>query len=225
MTEVRDLDMALGKVDPATGRAVADPRRPEPAGRLHLRPRRLRHPPGSGRPAQLPGARPGQPQRRGGGSDTGNDDGRPRSRPPRSASRDKVTDQRPNPFIAGYSQQSDFGNTVRITLYDLTDPTNPVYVGGYNPDDPTATADWGLTDKAGPVRPRRDRRRPAGPPGRRADPRRADRLTGHRLSRPRLPDGPVRLGVQATDLSGTRGPIATFQFTLDTTAPAAPAAP
>ena len=38
-----------------------------------------------------------------------------------------------------------------IKLYDLSDPANPRYIGGYNPDapDPAATVELGLTDRAG----------------------------------------------------------------------------
>ena len=110
-------------------------------------------------------------------------------------------------------------NAVRITLYDLSG-ANPRYVGGFNPDDPITTADWGLTDKAGRFV-------------------HVETVDGQRVLRPgvqivagltdyqgvpldiaRLADGSVRLGVQATDLSGTRGPVEDFLFTLDTTPPA-----
>ena len=63
---------------------------------------------------------------------------------PRPAGSVSGTDSRPatpivtvtQPVIDGLSEQTAFGNVVRITLLDLTDPTNPVVIGGYDPADP-----------------------------------------------------------------------------------------
>ena len=132
IADVSDLDLALGKIDPTTGRPVAVAGRPEPPGR-DLRPRRLRHPLAPLVQTNLLALDPQNPAR--GGSDTG------------ASSTDKITND-PNPFIVGYSQQSAFGTTVRITLFDLTDPANPVYIGGFGRAT-TRPASLGQTDANG----------------------------------------------------------------------------
>ena len=59
----------------------------------------------------------------------------------------------PQPVIDGLSEQSAFGNTVYITIVDMTDPTNPRIIGGY---DPEQSGDR----RSRPIRPaRRDRSR------------------------------------------------------------------
>ncbi len=102
------------------------------------------------------------------------------------------------PVIKGLSEQTAFGNTVRISLIDLTDPTNPVIIGGYDPSDPTTDVPANWTDSAGhfsvQVRP------------------------GHFLPNGTT-DGMKLIGVQAIDQAGTEGNIGQFRFTLDTTAP------
>ena len=40
------------------------------------------------------------------------------------------------PVIDGLSEQTAFGNTVYITLVDMTDPSNPRIIGGYDPSTP-----------------------------------------------------------------------------------------
>jgi subtilisin-like proprotein convertase family protein len=216
VADVRDLDMSLGKIDPVTGRPVAVAGDPNMLvawtfgrGAFGIRlapivlPELLALDP---RSPDVPGIRDG-------GSDSGNDDGT--AYPPGPPTfRDKVTNV-VSPFIAGFSQQSAFGTTVNITLYDLADPANPVYVGGYNPADPAGSANFGLTDSAGRFVNR--------------DPGTGTLIPGIQVRAgvpgsgiARLPDGLVRLGVQATDQAGVRGNMAVFEYTLDTTESAAP---
>ena len=194
---VRDLDLALGNIDPNSGRPrarlVVDPNDPSQdivspnlllattygRGQYAIRLAPTVFGASLGLDAKLPATA---------GSDSGN-----------VGSTIDFTDKITNvahPYIAGYSQLSAFGNTVYVTLFDLTDPDNPVYIGGY---DPNVAATFTSTTDAS---------------GRFSVPISAD-----------LPDGVRRIGVQATDQTGAKGNIATFQFTLDTTAPAKPNAP
>ena len=46
------------------------------------------------------------------------------------------------PVFDGLSEQTAFGNIVYITLVDMTDPSNPRIIGGYDPSNP-ATSDRG----------------------------------------------------------------------------------
>jgi subtilisin-like proprotein convertase family protein len=220
MADVRDLDLSLGKIDQTTGRPVAAAGDPNMLvaftfGRgafgVRLAPVVL---------TDLLALDPKNPNLKvvgeptdtvpDGGSDSGNDDGATLP----ASFKDRLTNV-VSPYIAGYSQQSAFGTTVNVTLYDLTDPDNPVYVGGWNPADPEGTDGLGLTDSVG----RFVHRNASG-----------QLVTGIKVLAgapgsgiPRLPDGPVRLGVQATDQSGTVGNMAAFEYTLDTTLPVAPA--
>lgn len=210
--QVNDLKVSQGKIDPTTGRAVAAPGDPNlltaftfgrgvfairlaPQVRADL--------------LMLDPQSPGTP----GGSDTGLNDGTPYDPPNNqfgpAGFRDGVTNLL-NPYIAGFGEQSANGNTVYVTLYDLSDPVNPRYIGGVRPGDTSAAnLARGQTDKNGRFV-HVDPSAPGGfAPGVQAD------LTG-------VPDGKVEIGVQATDQSGTRGNIARFTFTLDTTPPNAP---
>ena len=117
---------------------------------------------------------------------------------------DHVTNDR-TPNVIGLGEQTAFGNVVYVTLYDLTDdPANPRYIGGFpvdgNPTDPANLANTSFqTNTAG-------------------------RFGVTVLDGMLTTDGVKTIGVQATSLAGTKGNMATFQFTLDTTAPAAPTA-
>src|SRR5690606_1739666 len=114
--------------------------------------------------------------------------------------------------------QSAFGSTIHITLYDMSDPVNPRYVGGYKPGDSLtngASLGLGQTDTNGrfvhgnPVTGLLE-------PGVQV----IAGIAGNGIER--LPEGTVTLGIQATDQSGTSGNIALFEYTLDTTPPNAP---
>jgi subtilisin-like proprotein convertase family protein len=216
--DVTDLDTALGKIDPTTGRAIPVDGDPNllvawtyGRGAFGVRLAPLV-------PADLVALHPATPDISGvrdGGSDSGNDDGA--AYPPGPAPfRDRLTNVL-NPFLAGYSQQSAFGTSVYITLYDLTDPASPRYVGGWNPADPANTADLGRTDTVG-----RFVNRDPGTGTLRPGVQVRAGLAGSGIAR--LPDGLVRLGIQATDQAGVRGNMAVFEYTLDTGAPAGPAA-
>ena len=105
----------------------------------------------------------------------------------------------------------------------MTCPTRTIrsIIGGYNPDDPTTTAEWGLTDKAGRfVHVETVAGQQVLKPGVQVLAGLSS-YQGQALTIPALADGTIHLGVQATDLSGTRGPIAEFQYILDTTPPTA----
>lgn len=93
------------------------------------------------------------------------------------------------PIINGFSAQTAFGNKVRITLIDLTDPNNPKIIGGYDPADPSTdnAANW--TDTFG-------------------------KYSVQVNQAAFIANGTKTLGIQATDDSGTKGNIATFQFVL-----------
>jgi hypothetical protein len=93
------------------------------------------------------------------------------------------------PVFDGFSEQTAFGNVVRITLIDLTDPANPKVIGGYDGTGGTDTA-ANRTD----------------PFGRFAIQVNPGAFTSNGLK---------TIGVQATDASGTKGNIATFKFTLN----------
>jgi subtilisin-like proprotein convertase family protein len=109
------------------------------------------------------------------------------------------------PVFEGLSSISGFGNTVRITLFDLTDPVAPVIIGGYDPENPMATEiPANFTNDLGQFAVQVY-------PGVFAD----DGST----------DGVKVIGIQATNDAGARGNMVEFTFELDTTRPDAPEAP
>ena len=177
VSEVSDLDLVLGNINPTTGRPDVS------TGTNAL----LATTYGRGSyairlsPIVFPNTlafsltQPIPP----GGSDSG------------ASSTDHVTNVT-NPVIEGLSAQSAFGQVVTIELIDQTDPTNPVVIG------------TGQTDETG---------------------RFAIQVQAGYFKSDGTTDGVKTIGVQAVDQAGTRGNIASFQFTLDTTPPAAPAAP
>ena len=200
---VTDLDMSLGNIDPTTGRAVQQPGDPNVLlastygrGAYAIRLAPSVFDASLGLDPNLQGNLTPPPQTVGPGSDSG-----------RSAT-DQITNVW-NSVIDGFSEQSAFGNTVHITLVDETDPTHPVYIGGYDGavvngvplvpggslSDATATNTQYQTDSSG------------------------------RFDVPitvRMPDGVRTIGVIATDSSGTQGNVANFTFTLLTATPATP---
>ncbi len=95
--------------------------------------------------------------------------------------------------FSGISAPTAFGNTVRITLVDLTDPLNPVVIGGYDGTSGTDIVDnW--TDTNG---------------------RFSVRIAPGVFST----DGIKTIGVHASDESGTTSHDTLLTFTLDTTNP------
>jgi subtilisin-like proprotein convertase family protein len=53
------------------------------------------------------------------------------------------------PVIDGLSEQTAFGNTVYITLVDMTDPSNPRIIGGHDPSNPATAIAANETSAAG----------------------------------------------------------------------------
>jgi hypothetical protein len=99
----------------------------------------------------------------------------------------------PDATLIGISAPTAFGNTVRITLVDLTDPLNPVVIGGYDgTPDTDVLANW--TDDKGNFS--------------------VQINPGAFLS-----DGTKIIGVHASDESGTTSHDHILTFTLDTTDP------
>src|SRR5262249_9753945 len=89
------------------------------------------------------------------------------------------------PVFDGLSEQTAFGNTVWITIVDITDPSNPRIIGGYDPTNATTQIASSQTNATGnfavPLR------------------LRAFATTGLKT-----------IGIYATDLSGTPGDVQTI---------------
>lgn len=185
---VTDLSLSIGNVDPTTGRSVAQPGDPNVLlattyGRgsfaIRLAPVVFANILQLDRTLPAPG-----------GSVNGTDAG---GRPLVKTAQ---------PVIDGLSEQSAFGNTVRITILDLSGPGAPRIIGGYDPSNPATDTTANQTDAAGRFRVQ-------------VNP------TGF------TKNGIKTIGIQATDQSGTSGNIAELTFTLNAklttqTAPAAP---
>ncbi len=100
------------------------------------------------------------------------------------------------PVFDGLSEQSAFGNTVRITILDETNPNNPVIIGGYNPN-------LGSTNNPTDI--------PANYTNAFGNFQVQVSPTGF------LTTGIKTIGIQATDPSGTVGNIATIKIDLQAT--------
>jgi len=191
--QVNDLTMSLGQIDPTTGRPNAKPGDPNVLlastfgrGQFMIRLAPLVFPTTLALDPRLP-----LPS----GSASGGTD--PQGRPIVKVAQ---------PVIDGLSEQTAFGNTVRITILDLTDPNNPRVIGGYNPalgavNNPTDVP-ANYTDSAG-------------------------RFQVQVYPTGFTTKGVKTIGIQATDSSGTQGNVATMTFVLDATlisntAPASP---
>ncbi|MFO0951497.1 MAG: Ig-like domain-containing protein [Isosphaeraceae bacterium] len=171
---VTDLDMSIGDVDPTTGRSVAKPGDPNilvatTFGRgtfaIRLAPVAFASSLGLSTTSPAPG-----------GSANGTaSDGTPLSTVAQ-------------PVFTGLSEQTAFGNVVRISLFDYTDPSNPRFIGGYDGTAGTDTA-ANRTDEFG-------------------------RFSVQVNAGAFTSNGLKTIGVQATDASGTKGNIATYTFTL-----------
>jgi large repetitive protein len=186
---VTDLSVSLGKVDPTTGRAIAVAGDPNVLlastygrGQFAIRLAPIVFPTSIALDTKLPAPS---------GSNSGGTDanGHP-----------IVTVAQP--VIDGLSEQTAFGNTVRISILDLTDPTNPHVIGGFDPANPATDVPANYTDSAGHFQVQ------VSPTG-------------------FTTNGPKTIGIMATDASGTQGNIATLLFTLNAklvsqTAPATP---
>jgi subtilisin-like proprotein convertase family protein len=106
----------------------------------------------------------------------------------------------------GLSEQSAFGTAVAVTVQDITDPNNPIYLGGYNPADglptgsPTFNNIANQTDVNGKFSVSGSY--PAAP-----------------ANNPFFFDGLRKVAIFATDASGTKGNVVTFQITNNLPAP------
>ena len=220
VSDVTSLTLTSGNIDPNTGRPVPQANDPDlllastyGRGAFGI----LLAPEAFSASLELDPGTPGTP----GGSDSGNSSTavNPAGVVP-ADQLDHVTDVN-RPTIDGFSEISAFGSSVLISLYDVTDPAHPVWIGGYNPATQTVAqavaAGQFTTDAAGHF----------------AVP----------VSVP-LSDGPHRIGIQATDQAGAQGTIALlpgtdrtralapaptgqpdFSIIVDTTPPAIPPAP
>jgi subtilisin-like proprotein convertase family protein len=199
LVRVSDLDLALGQVDPTTG--LPGPTvNPANGQVLAVGPNVLlasTYGRGSFAIRVTPLVVPNTPQQPGLlALDPSTDTGFAPAGP--TAGTDAVTSNT-TPIVTGLTLQAASGNLTRISLFDVTDPANPVLIGGYDP------ANAAATDIAA---------NRAGPDGRfRVQVARA------------LPEGVRVLGVQATDLVGIVGNLALLTVVIDRTAPPALAAP
>jgi subtilisin-like proprotein convertase family protein len=174
---VSDLNLALGDVDPTTGRPVAKPGDPNNLfastfgrGTFTIRLAPIVFP----NTAQSPNSISLDPSISAGV----NSNGVPLVVPTSS-----------RPIINGFSEQTAFGNSVLVTLYDLTDPANPKLIGGYDRTVPSTNNAANKTDTAGKF---------------------SVQVNQAAFSA----NGVKTIGIQATDASGTTGNIATFKFEL-----------
>ena len=178
---ITDLDTALGDIDPTTGFAETEPDDPDlllattfGQGQFAIRLAPLVVPTTLSLDTKLPAPN---------GSVSGTDAaGLPLV---------KVA----QPVIDGLSELSGFGNTVYVTIYDLTNPNNPIVIGGFNPAD-------------GPIS--------SNPT---AKPANETNATGNfqvQVSPTGFTSNGVKtIGIQATDAAGTTGNIATLTFDLN----------
>ncbi len=168
---VTDLDTALGAIDPTTGFAESEPNDPDlllattfGQGQFAIRLAPIVIPTTLSLDTKLPAPA---------GSVNGTVNGLPLV---------KVA----QPVIDGLSEISAFGNTVFVTIYDLTNPNNPIVIGGFDPSqgpissNPTAIAANETSARRAPSRcrslppglpptaPRRSASRPPTRPGRQA---------------------------------------------------------
>jgi subtilisin-like proprotein convertase family protein len=94
-----------------------------------------------------------------------------------------------NPFITGISTTTGDGNVTRISLFDMSNPSKPKLIAGYNPSNSATDVAANWTDSSG----RFHIQIPAGA----------------------FSSGGVEtIGVQATDGAGTPGTIVTYQFVI-----------
>ena len=173
--DVTDLSMSIGKIDPTTGRAIAVPGDPNTLlattygrGQFAIRLAPIVFPTSVALDTKLPAPT---------GSVSGTD------------SQGFPIVKVAQPVFDGTSEQSAFGNTVFITLLDLTDPKNPHIIGGYDPANPATAIAANETTSTGSFQVQ------VNPSG-------------------FATNGIKVIGIQATDASGTQGNIATITIDL-----------
>ena len=109
--------------------------------------------------------------------------------------------------VSGLSEQSAFGTAVAVTVEDVTNPNDPIYLGGYNPTEvpastsPTFNTTANQTDVNGKFNIA------------------ASYANAPANSNPFFYDGKRTIEVFATDASGTKGNVVTFQITNSLPAP------
>ncbi|WP_254054149.1 Ig-like domain-containing protein, partial [Singulisphaera sp. GP187] len=174
---VSDLNLALGNVDPTTGRPVAQPGDPNNLfastfgrGTFTIRLAPIVFPNTASQPSNI-------------SLDPSSSAGTSAGGIP------LVTPTTSRPIINGFSEQTAFGNTALITLYDLTDPNNPRLIGGYNPSVPATNIAANRTNAFG-------------------------KYSVQVNQAAFTSNGTKTIGIQATDASGTTGNIALFTFIL-----------
>src|SRR5262249_32224632 len=104
------------------------------------------------------------------------------------------------PVIDGLSEQTAFGNTVYITLVDMTDPANPRIIGGFDPSNSTTATAANETNAAG-------------------------RFSVQVNPAAFATSGIKTIGVYSTDLSGTKGDMQEVTIDLQTTSLGLPQPP
>ncbi|WP_406701360.1 Ig-like domain-containing protein (plasmid) [Singulisphaera sp. Ch08] len=134
---VTDLNLSIGYIDPTTGRAVAQPGDPNDLfattygrGTFAIRLAPIVFPNTTAQPNNIsldPSIAAGTTP----------------------AGIPLVTPTSSRPIINGYSEQTAFGNTVLITIYDVTDPNNRKLIGGYDPTNPGTNTAANQTDAFG----------------------------------------------------------------------------
>jgi subtilisin-like proprotein convertase family protein len=177
--QVSDLTLSLGKVDPTTGRAVAVAGDPNTLvastfgrGQFAIRLAPIVFPTSVALDTKLPPPN---------GSVNGTD-------PATGLPLVQVA----QPVFDGLSEQSAFGNTVYITILDLTNPASPRIIGGFDPANPPAPG----TTPPYETKPDGTFQVQVNPNG----------FTSN---------GVKTIGIRATDGSGTQGNTVTFQFVLN----------
>ncbi len=175
---VNDLDVSQGNIDPTTGRAIHAVGNPDTLlattyGRGSFAIRLS--------PVIVPGSLILDPA----------DDSRRNAKVPN----DNISNVL-QPHFTGLSEQTAYGQKVRVTLVDDTDVNNPVYIGGFDGTFGDATdiaTNW--TDTAGNFR---------------------LQVNAGVWSNSGANDGKHVIGVYATDNAGVKGAIGTVVYTLDT---------
>ncbi|WP_422931842.1 Ig-like domain-containing protein [Singulisphaera sp. PoT] len=183
---ITDLSLALGNIDPTTGRPIATAGDPNNLvastlgrGTFTIRLAPIVFPNTASSPNNIH-------------LDT-------TSPPPAGSQAGTASDGTPlvtvaRPVIDGFSQQTAFGNKARITFYDLTNPSSPRIIGGYDPSNSSTdvAANWTTSSGSFSIQVN------------------AGAFTFN---------GKKTIGIQATDASGTKGNMATFVFTLNANLP------